>query len=71
MIGGAVTFINIAPAALAKVSKPEANGVSPKTNCSSIANRNGSAPMPMRKSPPPRVATRKVGIFINPRSMIG
>ena len=67
----AVTFMNKAPAALVNVSIPEANGVRPKTTCSSIANRNGNAPMPIRKSPPPSVAAQKVGIFIKPRSMIG
>ena len=58
-----MAFINIAPAALVKVSIPEANGERPKTICSSIANRNGNAPMPIRNSPPPSVATLKVGIF--------
>src|SRR5258707_15581046 len=60
MIGVAVTFINKAPAALVKVSSPDANGLSPKTTCSSIASRNGKAPIPIRKSPPPSVAALKV-----------
>ena len=71
MIGTAVTFMNSAPAALVKVSMPEAKGLSPNTSCSSIASRNGNAPMPMRNSPPPIVATAKVGISINFRLMIG
>jgi hypothetical protein len=56
MIFGAVTFIVIAPAALAKVNSPEDNALSPKPTCSISGSRNGSAPSPMRNRNPPIVA---------------
>ena len=48
----AVNFIAIAPAAVAKVSAPDWNGVRPKPICSSSGRRKGRAPMPMRKMQP-------------------
>ena len=72
MIGAAVVFMVIAPAALAKVSSPEAKGVRPKPSCSISGSRKGSAPMPMRKSDAAdHRRTRRSGCAAAPRSMIG
>ncbi len=42
--------MNIAPSAVAQVSRPDCNGFRPKPSCSSSGIRNGVAPTPMRKS---------------------
>jgi hypothetical protein len=55
MICVAVIFIVIAPAALAKVNRPEDNASSPKPTCSINGSRKGSAPSPMRNRKPPIV----------------
>ena len=51
----------MAPAAAAKVSRPEAKGVRPKASWNINGRRKGSAPMPMRKKPPPMAPARNVG----------
>ena len=55
MIGCTLTFIVIAPTALAKVSDPDFSALSPNPTCSISGIRNGSAPIPMRNRNPPIV----------------
>src|SRR5260370_19451637 len=52
-IGRAVAFMDMAPAALAKVRTPEANAVMPNTTCSRSGNKNTRLPAPARNSGPP------------------
>ena len=49
----AEVFISIAPAALAKVNRPEFNALRPNPTCSINGSRNGSAPSPIRNKNPP------------------
>ncbi|MNI61582.1 hypothetical protein D3C73_1168620 [compost metagenome] len=70
-MGVATNFISSAPAALAKVIMPAANGVRPKPTCSSMASRNGVAPTAKRHRLPPSVEMAKVGMRISDRSMMG
>ena len=46
-------FIVMAPAALAKVSRPDDSASSPNPTCSISGSRNGIAPRPMRNRKPP------------------
>ena len=66
----AVNFIKSAPAAVAKVSEPDSNGVRPKPICNRSGSRKGIAPMPMRKMSPPTTPAKKVGILRSFRSRI-
>ena len=56
MIGATTALFDIAPAALAKVMRPDDSASRPKPTCSINGIRNGRAPSPMRKRKPPVVA---------------
>ena len=68
---GTAHFIIIAPAAVDSVIIPDWNGVRPKPICSSSGNRNGSAPVPTRKTKPPPTPARNVGSLNSDRSITG
>ncbi len=57
MIGLTNSLLLIAPAALAKVMRPEDKASRPNPTCSINGIRNGKAPSPMRKMKPPIVVT--------------
>ena len=57
-----IAFMDIAPAALAKVRTPEANAVMPNTTCSKSGNRKTKLPAPARNSEPPPMLARKVAM---------
>ena len=60
MTGAAVAFMRSEPAAAAKVSMPDWNGVRPKLSCSMSGKRKGMAPTPIRKNEAPRTPALKV-----------
>ena len=70
-VSGARNFITIAPKAEAKVSMPDWNGVMPKPSWNISGNRNGTAPLPIRKIVPPMIAARNVGLANSRGSRIG
>ncbi len=64
-------FMNIAPTAVAQVSRPDCSGFIPKPSCSKSGSRNGVAPTPMRNRLPARTPVWKVGSLKSERSITG
>ena len=61
----------MAPAAEAKVTRPELSGDRPKPICSNSGSRNGNEPMPSRNMKPPMMLARIVGSRNNEKSSTG